>query len=197
LSALPRYRLADVVAVAVPLPLLPRLRDGPLLRRRTDAQVSAKQPYSNNALQLHLLTEQRPCNHDPADIAYLAGIIDGEGCVQAKVKPDGTVGGIQIVVGQLDYRLIEFLLRFGGSSWRRYDDVWTWTLSCAGDQNLLRLLIERTIVKREQLVYALEMCSTSGGPGTRPTPEMCARRVEIARRMKELKHDVRGKYGPV
>jgi hypothetical protein len=104
--------------------------------------------------------------NDPAVLAYIAGIIDGEGSIMfvRRVKDPG--GGRCMVRVGMTYRpIIEWLAAFGGKfnfSPRRAEnrlDAYTWAVSRRRDvHHLLTSVLPYLIVKREKAEQAIAWC---------------------------------------
>jgi hypothetical protein len=98
--------------------------------------------------------------HDMFDLAYLAGIIDGEGYIGIGNAP-------RLRVANTNPRLMEWLrCRFGGSIWtsRKRDGrskaLFTWELSARKAERVLREVAPFLILKREQAAIILAHYAT-------------------------------------
>jgi len=117
-----------------------------------------------------------------ADLAYLAGVFDGDGCVSPTA--DIHISSCRLIVGQVASNipiLLAFLCRFGGSiavgnpgkGCRRPQVQWT---ACGSRARAVASeLYEHSLVKREQLEIATNW------------PECRSRRMKYAARLKDLK----------
>lgn len=106
--------------------------------------------------------------HDKEWIAWAAGVVDGEGCIQLvryTSRSRNTRWNIRLSVGNSDPRMLTKLCElFGGKVFaNRHLNVpatrlpmWAWVISCAKAETALRLLLPWLIVKRDQAVIALE-----------------------------------------
>jgi hypothetical protein len=71
------------------------------------------------------------------DLSYLAGIIDGEGCISRIVRRDGREITYQIVVANTSWPLMEWLQQFGGAvrllgkagTNKRTKDIYKWVVT--------------------------------------------------------------------
>lgn len=105
-----------------------------------------------------------------ADLAYIAGIIDGEGCITKSVAKQHWC----VSVYQSDKRLIDWLLKFGGYSGTRdankaalyargirtNSDLYYWNLANARDvRRLLRALLPYLLLKRDRALQAIDEIS--------------------------------------
>lgn len=94
------------------------------------------------------------------DLAYIAGLIDGEGCLSANRKKDCIATNLSVV--NTNRPVIEFLQRYcGGGIYRRHPlgrrVVWTWWLSSNPATQLLRQLLPYLQIKREQAQWFIEL----------------------------------------
>jgi hypothetical protein len=102
------------------------------------------------------------------DIAWLAGLFDGEGCVYSCWPKKKNVR-VEIAMSHLPtLQHVQFLfpgrftskvLGHGSLSVR---PQWTWRLDTNGSRNFLRLLLPYLVTKREQARIAILMCDRSG-----------------------------------
>ncbi len=101
-------------------------------------------------------------------IAYLAGIIDGEGTIAiTKQKPRtgrrNHLYSLRMIVGNTDKKLVDWLVEnFGGSchilrepegNWRR---AYQWVLGSRETYRLLKEMKEYLVIKREQAEIGME-----------------------------------------
>lgn len=128
------------------------------------------------------------------ELAYLAGIIDGEGSIEARIgsrRPSDL--SIRLVVGNVHRGLIEYLLATWGGTMRtqvhgRYRPIYTWNLSLRAARPVMEAVLPYLIVKRRQVELVLELASLTGGatgPRPRLTELAIARRRRIIAAMKE------------
>eukprot|EP00438_Fugacium_kawagutii_P014588 Skav231487 [mRNA] locus=scaffold820:371090:372376:+ [translate_table: standard] len=115
-----------------------------------------------------------------ADVQYLAGVFDGDGCV----KPDSNLSGIQLSVGQSASNvqaIFPFLCKFGGSICLGSSGIGSrrpsvqWIVSGNAARAAVAELHEHCFVKREQLEIAMKW------------PECKTKREEFALKLKLLK----------
>lgn len=133
------------------------------------------------------------------DMAYLAGIIDGEGSIEVRFlsgRPAKRTGlAILIRVANTDPRLIEWLVsRCGGrcyTSKRNLPsrDIHFWNLPVRANLVLSERLLGYLLLKREQLQLALEASTLSivRGAGRTIPPDNLQRRREIVAECARLK----------
>ena len=114
-----------------------------------------------------------------AELAYFAGIIDGEGCLSltsGKRRPEGhaVTRSTQIYVGNTDPRVIQWIhARFGGSIAlrpsphpERHKPLWRWLCSGANIEPVLRAVLPYLIIKREQATLILAYRQTMSMVGS-------------------------------
>jgi hypothetical protein len=134
------------------------------------------------------------------EAAYLAGLLDGEGCIilARESVPNKTQGGIRygyklnITITNTSSQMIEWLHQtIGGKvftyahipGWRtKYD----WRIYGDEAREILRELRPYLTVKREQAEIALEY--QPGNKGLPVTPQENDRRLDIITRLREVKH---------
>lgn len=137
-------------------------------------------------------------NYSVIDLAYLAGIIDGEGCIECRFlsgRPaKHTSLSILLIVGNTDVRLINWLtatwggrvhlLRRGGIR-----DMWVWRLPIRSNRELIEAVRPFLKLKREQIILALEAAdlSIARGGGRRVPAGNLARRHAIVEEVALLK----------
>ena len=127
------------------------------------------------------------------DYAYLAGIIDGEGCINA--YPNGRSNPVpRLTVSMTDAVVIEWLVMFGGSmrlesSRTSGKPIWRWTATA----NPLRVLLPRCLpylkAKKGQAELLLELLALQQyGPGySYAGGNQPKRQAEICQELKNLK----------
>lgn len=131
----------------------------------------------------------------PTELAYLAGIVDGEGSLEARIRTraHGTPSmTLRLVIGQVDRRLIDWIAeRVPGQVHEqtkgRHRTIYLFRTGQTVAVALLRELLPYLIVKREQaeLFIALAETSITRGRGrVAPWDERQAIAGEITR----LKH---------
>jgi hypothetical protein len=92
-----------------------------------------------------------------AELAYFAGIIDGEGCFAVHRRGTTGIYGLQLQVGNTDPQLMQWIQqRFGGSlklerrSNPKHQPVWRWWAASADLDVILTRLIPYLICKKRQ-----------------------------------------------
>ena len=131
---------------------------------------------------------------------YLAGLIDGEGCISAYHEKSGYVR-IRIAVVNTDRKMIQWIDdNFGGKGrymhQRRFRQVkwkdcyqWIWNVS-RKDKEIIESLIPILITKRKEMEIALEYVLSLGNlgiKGKKATPKTIAKREYFHKRLIELK----------
>lgn len=91
-----------------------------------------------------------------SDLPYLAGIIDGEGCIRVN-------NSVRLMIANTDIHLIEWLsLNFGGYYWTnkrsqpRYKILYQWELSAKKACKLLEMVYPFLIIKKAQAKLVLD-----------------------------------------
>ena len=135
-----------------------------------------------------------------SELAYLAGILDGEGCFTLAKGPNGHTFNSRVLVGNTDARLIHWLHdRFGGGVSvrprlnQRQKPCWMWTLSSAEIVPFINAVAPFLRLKREQALLLLEYRTTIGKGGNtkgdipnKTTDVVRARRIAMKSRMQLL-----------
>lgn len=139
------------------------------------------------------------------DLAYAAGIIDGEGCItiQRARKSERYIAYVlQVVVGISDKSIIEWLAaRFGGnvhcakprkSKFGPFvvngaKDSWNWNIVAVQAENFLRAILPYLKGKRKQAILGLRFRRTAIPTGKRLTTKHYKVREAMYWRMRELK----------
>lgn len=106
-----------------------------------------------------------PSNCRPTDLAYLAGIIDGEGSISAsKSRPCTENFRIFLAVAMCDVGPINLLAQvFGGDvkidkrQTKTGKFVFRWTVYCRNAATVLELLLPYLIVKRDRAMNAIAL----------------------------------------
>ena len=147
-----------------------------------------------------------PQSWTEAELAYFAGIIDGEGCLSMSCglrrrdsDPESVAltASAQLYIGNTNYELIHWIAnRFPGSVKIRaaqkstHKPLWRWLCSGVNLGVLLTAVLPYLVIKREQAKLILELRSTLGRSGTNQTERVSddvkARRAQIKVRMLEL-----------
>lgn len=132
--------------------------------------------------------------NDKAKYSYLAGIIDGEGCLLVSRSNRGNYMNYygRIHVKNTDYRLIQWLLdHFGGNvhsgtptDLEKHSKAYSWYFS--GDahdkETLLLALMPYLIVKKEQAKILVEFFRMSGEKNPAKREELYQRNAALNRR---------------
>ena len=131
-----------------------------------------------------------------ADLAYLAGIIDGEGCVVVGFRNKDSLGHSvynKLSVGNTDEGLIRWMHEtFGGNICRRpkrgrSQAHWVWTVSLPGHVPLAEAVLPYLKIKGPQLKLALDLVPLVR-PGVKNMPqEILDRRIELISEIRALK----------
>lgn len=132
----------------------------------------------------------------PVALAYAAGLFDGEGCVQARMEGRNLFTFIQL--GNADFRVLFFFHdMFGGRisevKKTKYRNMGYWSISGKNAEHFAQLLIDYSIVKRDQLEAFLELRALVGtvkrGRGSTMDSEDLAKRKMLVLKIKELKYE--------
>jgi hypothetical protein len=145
----------------------------------------------------------------PSDLdrAYLAGIVDGEGCITASVitrwRPDGTRQSwteVQsaLTIANTDRRLIDWIAGYWPGNIRpvtrrssTFRQGWHFRVSGSDLPAMLTSVAPYLVVKREQAELVLELYRLKRRRGDwYYTPGQQARRLEIIRQIQELNRPV-------
>lgn len=137
---------------------------------------------------------------DIATIAYMAGLLDGEGCLLVEVNDTDRKRPSyypRVTITQKDKRLLLWVQRnFGGKILEnRYTYVWQWHCPISGLIPLLQSVLPYLTIKKEQaslmiaLRYSIEEWKTKRyDDGSMQVPEDAYQfRKALAERIKELK----------
>lgn len=141
-------------------------------------------------------------SHTPTQIAYMAGLVDGEGCFYVgKVKQGKYGNGWQfhtaLCISSCDEIIIKWLEEtFGGVRESRYRwtskkanfrPVFNWRAQGPGLDYLCPLLLPFLIIKNVQCQVMIEMRSTYQNIGSKRLPESVAqKRIALIDRMRSL-----------
>ena len=149
-------------------------------------------------------------------IAYIAGIIDGEGTIRInkiatkrlfeKTRAVNPVYQPHLSLGMVDKRVPERLCKVLGGN-MRYErppmgknrrGIWRWEQT--GRYNVIRTLkalYPYFIVKKEQAIVLLDLCENWEIPSNRKrrtSPEEVQRREELYQKIKKFRLDVKNKH---
>ena len=128
-----------------------------------------------------------------SDLAYLSGIVDGEGCIYINKSRKSYMLVIQVT--STDYKLIQWLLdHFGGyytchkSNNEKYKDVWYWRAKSCDYDIILIGMLPFSVIKRDQIITALNYSfEIKKLPGLKMTDEERSMRYEYYKKLRELK----------
>jgi len=136
----------------------------------------------------------------PTELAWAAGIIEGEGCfgIGNRSKKDRHLRP-KIVVGNTDRAMTDQLrYLFGGSIWYRDRDfprkpMWTWTVACKKAIETIRSISPYMVTKRDQAALVLKVGRTAiyGGKGNKVPDSIKEEREDLRQRLYDLKHEYR------
>lgn len=134
-------------------------------------------------------------NQREANLAYLAGILDGEGCFSIKYNKNTDVYFTTVALGMTERPALELMAEmFGGKirldSSGRHKSMFRWESNSAPkNKEILEAVLPYVRVKKEQVRMLLECIDTireiGGGAKTSTTTKQL--RKELYLRMKELK----------
>jgi hypothetical protein len=132
-----------------------------------------------------------------ADYAYLAGVIDGEGCIRIqRVRARGVVRyQLRLHVANTSRALMDWLeMTFGGHAYARKKPhggvVWDWHVKNGHVPDVLRLVLPYLIVKREEALLAFEFRAAVRKPNDPRylSLDQQSRQEDCWRRMGQLKY---------
>ncbi len=123
--------------------------------------------------------------------AYIAGLIDGEGCISVEIKRG--IHQLSIIVGMTDANALHVIAtRFGNNVRGPYNSmrfgtrpIYNWSASGGKAVEMLETLLPYLVVKRSQAELALTF--PLGTSGTPTTDVAWNRREHIAQELKILK----------
>lgn len=126
-----------------------------------------------------------------ADVAYSAGIFDGEGCIS--VSPYRTPDGRErfhcdIFLGMQSRSTLEFFQRtVGTGKIQRRKDIWMLSASGAKAAHVLKTVLPFLRTKKVEAQLFLEFAATFSARGPKPTPTAVVdRRRELSTRIRSL-----------
>lgn len=141
----------------------------------------------------------------PADgliIAYAAGIIDGDGCIQSFVKrqADGRMSNIvKVTVGMCSHAIPKWLQDNFGGSLRQYQGHGNnprlrsmWELSGSKSLRFLEAITPFLVEKQQQALIARQLLSTQGkwgGNRRRMPQDVEQERIRLSNELRRLKID--------
>lgn len=137
---------------------------------------------------------------NPIDLAYAAGLVDGEGCIYGicKVYRGSLRTVVRLSILMCSRSTMSWIHeKFGGSLYELphregRPDRFLWQVGCSHSGPVLRALIPYLIEKREQAVVALQLLDllkSWGGDGetSRIPQENVDARIHLCKRLKQLK----------
>lgn len=133
------------------------------------------------------------------ELAYAAGLIDGEGCIGIYYNKIKHVYQLRISVEMVDHVGIDYLLKlFGGSYYYKEPKIprrehHTWMIFSSKAEEVLTQLLPFLLVKKQQALTALT-CKWIGFNGRNfPSEDDLTKREQASIKMREL--NKRGFYG--
>lgn len=162
--------------------------------QRAKLQTFAEQT-SAAAAPAPLAIIEPKCEVSDPERAYLAGIIDGEGCVSATYHKSSQAWTCYVTISNTDYRLIEWLderwiatqcrMRPGTGG---HKPTYGWTVTNARVYPVLVAALPFLVLKREQADLVMEWASLARpNVGRRGYPqEIRDRRLELLERIRAL-----------
>lgn len=138
-----------------------------------------------------------------ADLAYAAGIIDGEGCIYLSVnwvRPNGKIRyrhlSPRLEVACASLCLIEWLLRkfggnFGAGKRPNRKPYYKWSLASNEAETFLRAVYPYLVIKRDQadVLFRFRSTMTKGG-GRRLSDNVIALREDCYRELQRIKRAI-------
>lgn len=128
--------------------------------------------------------------------AYLAGIIDGEGCVFIQIN-EGVLRknySLQCIVASTNFELLYWILETTGvgSIHKRHSrpgnlQGWNYVSTTLNAKSILESVLPYLIVKKEQAILGIELQKLCTSAGLRATSEQMERKAYLAQRIKDLK----------
>lgn len=118
------------------------------------------------------------------ELAYVAGFVDGEGCIG--IYANGTSLRLSVQIGQKDKSVLEYVQGvMGGSlSFKKY---WTLAWFNAEASDMLKQIQPYLMLKRQQAELCIEFMSLAPGMGRRAPTHVQERRLALASQVKFLK----------
>jgi hypothetical protein len=135
------------------------------------------------------------------ELAYLAGIIDGEGCFTIEINPPtsyrkGTLYTCRLTITNTDVRLLKWLTeKVGGTIFTRKliqgrKQCYSWRCYATILDYIIPKIIPYLICKKDEAEVILKFRATFTGRSTKNTPEVCEFREQC---LKDLKfHNILG-----
>ena len=105
------------------------------------------------------------------DLAYCAGLFDGEGCISATQNKKDPKWHCEIFLGMVDRRPLDFFQRTVGiGSINRRSDLWMYQAATAKAVHAIRQIAPYLQAKKEQAHLFLEYAKTFSKHTPRPLP---------------------------
>jgi hypothetical protein len=100
-------------------------------------------------------------------IAWAAGFVDGEGCIQIVRNRHNAMAGeyqykVSLTVVQKAKSPLTKLVEIFGGEVKKHDGYWRWTVMCAQADSVLRALLPFLVLKKSQAELALSFQSRRG-----------------------------------
>lgn len=132
---------------------------------------------------------------DDTTAAWLAGLLDGEGCFHIAHSKARNQLNPQVIVGMCHQPTVEHVAKLMGSpvrgvktyrkGWR---DRWSTTLCGARQiESLLTRILPYLVAKREEAELMLEFCRTFPPKFARVSPETLTKRLQLLEQLKALR----------
>lgn len=129
------------------------------------------------------------------ELAYLAGIIDGEGCFTIEISPPttyrkGTLYTCRLTITNTDERLLDWLTKkIGGTIFTRKliegrKQCYSWRIYATIIDKIVPKLIPYLICKKDEALVIMKFRNSFTGRSTKNTQETCEFRLQC---LKELK----------
>jgi hypothetical protein len=133
---------------------------------------------------------------DNTELAYAAGILDGEGCITVARRGDKKGFQLVVTVANTNLPVINWLqARWGGSVHRLNPDkrtirprlAWHWVCASKKGSNFLQDVRPYMIIKGDQADNAIAFQNNQGPGRIKPTAEAVKRALGFAAEAKRLK----------
>ncbi len=139
----------------------------------------------------------------PMQLGYIAGIIDGEGCIRIRQNGKTGNGCVSLHVANTDLEVLNILKEWTGlgfvyqSRKKKYNSntcraLYAWELSPKDCNELLVVISDLLIIKQKQAKYALLYQQLIVEGKGRPTKENLDTRIKLASQIKAEKY--KGEY---
>ena len=140
--------------------------------------------------------------HTENTLSYVAGIIDGEGCIGINITHvNGRHGQIydhmmlRVEVASTSRKLIDFLLNeFGGqfNAGKRPNrkPYYKWTVAALQGEKFLRLIYPYLLIKRDQAEIVFKFRATTKTPGQKLSVDEVAFRRKCYEELRNLKRAI-------